>query len=56
MLGDSTVDVDVWSRADLPAGFEARGPAVIVEPDSAVWLEPDDAMVVHADGTLEIES
>jgi N-methylhydantoinase A len=56
MLGDRVVDVDVWSRADLPAGFEARGPAVIVEPDSAVWLEPDDAMVVHADGTLEIES
>jgi N-methylhydantoinase A len=55
-LGERTVEVEVWMRSDLPPGFETRGPAIIVETDSAVWLEPDDTMLVHQDGTLEIES
>ncbi|HSK06993.1 MAG TPA: hydantoinase/oxoprolinase family protein, partial [Acidimicrobiia bacterium] len=54
VVGDGTVDVPVWARADLPPGFEMKGPAVVVEPDSAVWLEPDDSLSVHDDGTLEV--
>ncbi len=44
----------VWQRSELPPGFEAAGPAIVVESDSAVWLEPDDRMTVHDDGTLEV--
>jgi N-methylhydantoinase A len=44
----------VWSRAELPSGFETRGPALIVERDSVTLLDNDDHLVVHDDGTLEI--
>jgi N-methylhydantoinase A len=44
----------VWSRAELPAGFETRGPALIVERDSVTLLEPGDRVMVHDDSTLEI--
>jgi N-methylhydantoinase A len=50
------VEVPVWQRDELPAGFEIEGPAIVVERDSALWLEPDDLMSVHEDGTLEIVS
>ncbi len=54
---DRTEDAgtSVWKRRDLPAGFEVRGPGVIVEADSAIWLDPDDRMAVDDDGTLLIE-
>jgi len=55
-LGDRTIEVDVWKRPELSPEFETRGPAIIVEADSALWLEPEDTMVVHRDGTLEIAS
>jgi N-methylhydantoinase A len=55
-LGNRTIEVDVWNRAELPPDFETKGPAIIVEADCAVWLEPEDTMVVHHDGTLEIAS
>ena len=54
VVGDRALDVPVWARADLPSGFETRGPAIVVERDSAVWLEPDDSLSVHEDGTLEV--
>ena len=44
----------VWDRDHLPAGFETRGPALIVERDSVTLLDADDHVVVHEDGTLEI--
>jgi N-methylhydantoinase A len=46
---------DVWERDSLPAGFAIRGPAVVVERDSAVLLEAGDELVVLDDGTLEID-
>jgi N-methylhydantoinase A len=46
----------VWQRSTLPAGFETRGPAVIVEDNSATLLESEDRMTVLGDGTLEIRS
>jgi N-methylhydantoinase A len=55
-LGNRTIEVDVWKRSELSPEFETKGPAIIVEADSAVWLEPEDTMVVHQDGTLEIAS
>ena len=44
----------IWHRDRLPAGFEIRGPALIVERDSVTLLDPEDRMLVHDDGTLEI--
>jgi N-methylhydantoinase A len=56
IVGSTPIEVEVWERDGLPPGFETRGPAIIVEADSAVWLEPDDRVSVGVDGTLEIES
>jgi N-methylhydantoinase A/oxoprolinase/acetone carboxylase beta subunit len=44
----------IWERASLPAGFALRGPAMVVEANSAVLLEAGDELVVLTDGTLEI--
>ena len=44
----------VWRRETLPVGFTLRGPAIVVEANSAVLLEPDDRLTVLEDGTLEI--
>ena len=44
----------VWERVHLPAGFETRGPALIVERDSVTLIDPGDRMSVHDDGTLEV--
>jgi hypothetical protein len=44
----------IWLRDHLPAGFQTRGPALIVERDSVTLLDADDQVVVHDDGTLEI--
>ncbi len=44
----------VVSREDLAADDQVAGPAVVVEPDSAVWLGPGDLLSVHEDGTLEV--
>jgi N-methylhydantoinase A len=44
----------IWDRDRLPAGFQTRGPALIVERDSVTLLDADDQVVVHDDGTLEI--
>ncbi len=49
-----TVDVALWERRAMAAGFEIEGPAIIVEDDSAIWLEPGDHLDVHNDGALEI--
>lgn len=53
-VGGVTSHVPLWWRAELPAGFGAVGPGVVVEDDSAVWLEPGDRLTTHEDGTLEI--
>ena len=44
----------IWHRDHLPAGFEAAGPALIVERDSVTLLDHGDQALVHEDGTLEI--
>jgi N-methylhydantoinase A len=54
MVGSKFVEVPVWQRRDLPSGFAAPGPGLVVEKDSAVWLEPGDRLSVHVDGTLEL--
>ena len=47
-------DHGMWLRGTLPAGFETRGPGVVVEDDSATLLLDGDLLVVHRDGTLDI--
>lgn len=44
----------VWSRHTLPPGFSLKGPATVVEDNSATRLEADDHLTVLDDGTLEI--
>ena len=44
----------VWSREQLPTGFEVSGPCLLVERDSVTLLEPEDQLLIHDDGTLEI--
>ena len=44
----------IWHRAGLHPGFEARGPGVVVEENSATLLEDGDRLSVLDDGTLEI--
>lgn len=48
------VTADEFARADLPPGTAAQGPAVIVEPETAVIAPPGSGVRVLADGTLEI--
>jgi len=44
----------IWQRASLPAGFEMKGPAVVIEDNSATLLHEDDQLTVLYDGSLEI--
>jgi N-methylhydantoinase A len=44
----------VWSRDTLPPGFSLKGPATVVEVNSATRVEADDELTVLDDGTLEI--
>ena len=44
----------IWQRETLPPGFALRGPAVIVETDSATLLDDDARLTVLEDGALEI--
>jgi N-methylhydantoinase A/oxoprolinase/acetone carboxylase beta subunit len=53
-VGTTSHGATVWDREHLPAGFETRGPALIVERDSVTLLGPDDTLSVHDDGTLEV--
>jgi N-methylhydantoinase A len=46
----------VWARDTLPAGHQVRGPAIVVEPNSAVLLEEGSELLVLDDGTLEIST
>lgn len=49
------VDRDgVWDRATLPPGFVIKGPALVVETNSAILVEGGDSLTVLEDGTLEI--
>jgi len=43
-----------WHRAGLQPGFEARGPGVVIEENSATLLEEGDRLLVLDDCTLEI--
>lgn len=47
-------EIRLWRRETLPPGFEASGPAAVVERDSVLWLEKGDAMTVDDDGTLRV--
>jgi N-methylhydantoinase A len=46
----------VLSREQMAPGDRIVGPAVVVEPDSALWLEDGDVLTVHEDGTLQIDN
>ena len=48
----AAADVHIWSRADLPAGFEVDGPAIIEQPDTTVVVYPGDRIVVDHVGNL----
>jgi len=48
------MDVPVYRRADLPAGFQLAGPAVIEEYSSTTVLGPSDRLVVGELGELDI--
>jgi N-methylhydantoinase A len=48
------VEAPVWSRQDLPAGFELTGPAVIEEYGSTTLLGPGDAARVGCLGEIAI--
>jgi N-methylhydantoinase A len=50
----SAGDGGTWHRAGLQPGFEARGPGVVVEENSATLLAEGDRLLVLDDGTLEI--
>jgi N-methylhydantoinase A len=47
-------DTPVHQRSDLPAGFEARGPAVIEEYGSTTVVGPDDRFSVGRLGEIHI--
>ena len=44
-----------WDRATLPPGTEIRGPAAVIERNSAVVVEEDSLLTVLPDGSMEIE-
>jgi N-methylhydantoinase A len=46
--------VPVWRREQLPRGFAARGPALVVEYGSSVWVAPGWRARVAADGSMLI--
>jgi N-methylhydantoinase A len=52
--GEPVENDGVWQRDSLPAGYEVKGPAVIVEDNSATLLEEGDRLGVLGDGTMEI--
>lgn len=54
VFGEERLPTDVWRRADLPAGFELAGPAVIEEEVGTTVLLPGDSAVVESDGTIEV--
>jgi N-methylhydantoinase A len=43
---DAAVDTPVYERADLPAGFSLRGPAVVEQVDSTVVIPPGTTAAV----------
>lgn len=48
-------DVGVYRRGDLPAGWSAQGPLVVVELDATTYVEPGASLRVHETGTLILE-
>lgn len=49
------VEVDVWRRSELPAGFVINGPAVIEEFSSTCVLVPGDVARIGALGEITID-
>ena len=43
-----------WDRSSLPAGFEATGPSLVVETNSAVLIGENESLLVLDDGSLEL--
>ena len=43
-----------WDRSSLPAGFQATGPCLVVETNSAVLMGENESLLVLEDGTLEL--
>ncbi len=53
-LGGATLQVPVFDRAALPAGFAAPGPLIVSDPLATTVVEPGWALAVDADGTLRL--
>jgi len=49
---DEPVSCPVYQRADLPAGVQLKGPAIIEEAASTTLVEPDFSLTVDAYGNL----
>jgi N-methylhydantoinase A len=52
--GEARMEVPVYRRRELPAGFEVRGPAIIEEYSATTALGPNDRMRVGDLGELRI--
>ena len=47
--------VDVWSRAELPVGFEFTGPAIVEQADTTTLVYPGHRATVDAIGNILID-
>ena len=54
-VADETAPVPVYRRADLGAGQQLTGPALVIEPVATTWLAPGWSARVHAAGHLLLE-
>ncbi|NOX20747.1 MAG: 5-oxoprolinase [Nitrospirae bacterium] len=48
-------DCPVYRRQDLPAGFEGKGPMIVVEEHSTTVVEPGFSLTVTGDGCMIIK-
>jgi N-methylhydantoinase A len=55
-FGGKTVQADVYERHALPAGFEIKGPAILLQTDSTTFIEPGYAGQVHESGNIIIKA
>ena len=53
-LEGKSVQVPVFDRASLAAGFEAKGPILVIDPLSTTMVEPGWRICVDADGTMRL--
>ncbi len=56
MLGHGWVRAALYERASLPGGFEAGGPAIILEEDSTTIIPPGYRFRVEEDSSILVEA